>query len=129
MQTIVAGRIVTGAVAMAVGIVVGFFGFLALISSQAERSYLAADLIGAMAFARAGEPVGTVTAVTVGDDGQIAEISVTAAAVPHDHENRTVAFARGTFTIARGMVILDLPAGNAEVFPRATRPRTPAIAI
>ena len=117
-----------GVIAMAAGMALGLFAFLAPAPSPTEETSLAAGLIGTAAYASEGVEVGTVTAVTVGDDGQIVEVCITAAMVP-GLQARTVAFRRGSFTVASGAVVLGLSAWEVEMFPRPAPPRPAELSI
>jgi len=85
-----------------VGVPIGFLCYMALAQEPAEPgSEPAAELIGASAFAKEGTEVGEVSAVTVGGDGQIKEVRVTAA-LPLGLGERTVVVERGSFIALRG---------------------------
>ena len=101
-----------------VGVPIGFLCYMALAQEPAEPgSEPAAELIGASAFAKEGTEVGEVSAVTVGGDGQIKEVRVTAA-LPLGLGERTVVVERGSFITLRGAVILKLSAQEFEALMR-----------
>jgi hypothetical protein len=106
-----------GAIAIVAGIVCGFLGLAALAQAPGDG----AELIGAVVFSVEGTEVGEVSAVTVGQDGQIDEIHVTTA-VPLGLGQRTVAIGRGHFMALRGAIVLDLSAAEVDALP------TPAVA-
>jgi len=116
------------ALVAASGIILGFFGFLALAPAPSGQDSLAMGLIGASVYAAEGAEVGAVTAVTVGADGQITEVGVTAA-LPLGLGTRTVAIGRGSFTLTGAGVLLDLTADEVAGLPDPMRPHTAALAI
>jgi hypothetical protein len=120
MRTIVSRwRSFVGGLAIATGALCGALGLMALAQTGIE-----AELIGASVYAAGGIEVGEVSAVTIAEDGQIAEIRVTAAH-PLGFGQRTVALARGSFMALRGAVVLDMSAQEFQSLPaRAALPGT-----
>jgi hypothetical protein len=100
-----------GGVAVAAGALCGALGLMALAQTSME-----AELVGASVYAAGGIEVGEVSAVTVGEDGQIAEIRVTTA-YPLGLGQRTVALRRGSFMALRGAVVLDMSAQEFQSLP------------
>jgi len=97
-----------------VGVPIGFLCYIALAQGPAEPgSEPGAELIGGSAFAKEGTEVGEVSAVTVGGDGQIKEVRVTAT-LPLGLGERTVVVERGSFIALRGAVILELSTQEFE---------------
>jgi hypothetical protein len=106
--------------AIIVGVPIGFFCFMALAQEPAELgSQPAAELIGAYVFGKEGPEVGEVSAVTVGDDGQIKEVCVTTP-LPLGVGERTVVVKRGNFLALRGAVVLELSTQAFEALQRPT---------
>lgn len=77
-QTVQHRRII-GALAIIAGVLIGFFGFIAVAQTPRAEESTAAELIGAGVFSAEGAEVGKVSAVTVARDGQITEIRFTTA--------------------------------------------------
>ena len=112
MRTIVSRwRSFVGGVAIAAGAFCGALGLAALAQTGIE-----AELVGASVYAAGGVEVGEVSAVTVGEDGQIAEIRITTAH-PLGLGQRTVALRRGSFMALRGAVVLDMSAQEFQSLP------------
>jgi hypothetical protein len=117
VRTIALGRqSAIGAVAVIAGLVLGFLGFMALAQTPAEPGSEAAELIGGVVFSAEGTEVGEVSAVTVGQDGEIAEIRVTTA-LRLGLGQRTVVIRRGKFMALRGAVVLTLSADEVDALP------------
>ena len=113
---------------MAAGIALGFAGFLMLAQSPSEPSMLPAGLIGSTAYAAEGSEVGVVTAVSLGNDGQITEVRITTP-IPLGLGERTVAIRSGSFIVAGGTVLLDISADEVNALPSGTHPRGAALPI
>jgi ribosomal 30S subunit maturation factor RimM len=99
------------AIAKLVGIgaaVLLLFGLLVAprAEAQATPDSFALELIGARVFAADGADVGEVSAVTIGPDGQVAEVRMTTDRALGFGE-RVVVLPRGTFMALRGAVVLD----------------------
>jgi hypothetical protein len=104
-----------GALVLTAGVLIGFFGFMALAQAPGARGD-PAELIGVAAFSAEGTEVGTVSAVTVGADGQVSEIRLTTSS-PLGLGARTVAIPQGSFTALDGAVVLDLSAAEVDALP------------
>jgi PRC-barrel domain len=108
-----------GGLAIAVGLCVGFVGFMALAQSPQppqQETAPAAQLIGASVFSSDGAEIGVVSAVSVADDGLITQIRVTIA-LPLGLGERTVPVEQGHFVpLGRG-VMLDLSVEELEALP------------
>jgi len=87
-----------------------------LAQTQVEPGSEAAELIGGVVFSSEGTEVGEVSAVTVGQDGQFAEIRMTTAR-PLGLGQRIVVIGRGRFMALRGAVVLDLSAEEVDALP------------
>jgi PRC-barrel domain len=112
MRTVVLRwRSFAGGVALAAGMLFGAMGLMALAQNEIQD-----ELIGASVYAAGGIEVGEVSAVTVGEDGQIAEIRVTTA-YPLGFGQRTVVLQRGSFLALRGAVVLDISAEEFGALP------------
>jgi hypothetical protein len=112
-------RRIFGALVIVAGLLVGFFGFMALAQTPANRAPSAADLIGVAVFSPDGTPVGTVSAVSVGADDQISEIRLTTAS-PLGLGERTVAIRQESFIVLDGAVVIDLSAAEVDALPTQT---------
>ena len=119
-------RKIVGATAIVAGILIGFFGFIAAAQTPNGRESPAQALIGASVYSAEGSEVGTVAAVTVGQDGQINEIRFTMPSRLGLGE-RTVAVRHDSFVALEGAVVLDLSAEEVDALPVQTALRgTPA---
>jgi len=107
------GRQIFGALVLLVGLLIGFVGFMALAQSPGGQRDPAAELVGVAVLSAEGTEVGTVSAVTVGADGRIAEIRLTTSS-PSGVGTRTVAIPQGSFTALDGAVVLDLSADEID---------------
>jgi hypothetical protein len=105
-----------GAMAIIAGMLCGFLGLVALAQTGVAPGSEAAELIGGVVFSTEGTEVGEVSAVTVGQDGQIAEIRVTTG-LPLGFGERTVVIRRGSFMTLRGAVVLSLSAEEVGALP------------
>lgn len=106
-----------GPVAVAVGLVLGFCGFLALAErGYGQRAVEPAALIGVAVYSADGQEVGTVSAVTVESNGDIGEIRLTTAS-PLGLGERTVTITQGNFVVLDGAVVLDLSAAEVNALP------------
>ena len=113
-------RRIFGALVIVGGLLVGFFGFMALAQTPGNRAPpSAADLIGVSVFSPDGTPVGTVSAVSVGADQQISEIRLTTAS-PLGLGERTVAIRQESFIVLDGAVVIDLSAAEVDALPTQT---------
>jgi hypothetical protein len=112
-------RRIFGALVIVAGLLVGFFGFMALAQTPSGRAASAADLIGVSVFSPDGTPVGTVSAVSVGADDQISEIRLTTAS-PLGLGERTVAIRQESFIVLDGAVVIDLSAAEVDALPTQT---------
>lgn len=101
---------------MIAGVLVGFYGFMALAQTPGDLGPPAATLVGTTVFSAEGTEVGTMSAVTVGEDGQITEIRVTTP-LPLGLGERTVTIRQGSFMVLRGAVVLDLSAEEVDALP------------
>jgi PRC-barrel domain len=108
-------RQLLGALVLMAGVLIGFFGFMALAQSPGARGD-PAELIGVAAFSAEGTEVGTVSAVTVDADGHITEIRLTTSS-PLGLGTRTVAVPQGSFTALDGAVVLDLSSAEVDALP------------
>jgi PRC-barrel domain len=118
----VRARRIFGALVILVGLLIGFLGFMALAQAPDDRDTMAAELIGVRVFSADGAEVGTVSAVTVGADGDIAEIRLTTSS-PLGLGERTVAVGRESFIILQGAVVLDMSAAEVDALPVKRPPR------
>lgn len=105
-----------GPVAVIAGLMVGFFGFLALAQSEIGQSAEPAALIGIAVYSADGQEVGTISAVTVEPNGEIGEIRLTTSS-PLGLGERTIAITQGGFVVLDGAVVLDLLAAEVESLP------------
>jgi hypothetical protein len=105
-----------GGVAIAVGLCLGFVGFMALAQAPQPDKGAAAQLIGASAFSSDGGEIGQVSAVSVDGDGLITEIRVTLA-LPLGLGERTVAIEQGHFIPLGAGVMLDLSMEEVQALP------------
>ena len=112
-------RKIVGATAILAGILVGFFGFIAAAQTPNGRESPAEALIGASVYPAEGSEVGTVAAVTVGQDGHINEIRFTTSSRLGLGE-RTVAVGQDSFVALEGAVVLDLSAEEVDALPIQT---------
>jgi sporulation protein YlmC with PRC-barrel domain len=112
-------RKIVGAAAILAGILIGFFGFIAAAQTPDGQESPAEALIGVSVFAAEGTEVGTVSAVTVGQDGQISEIRFTTASRLGLGE-RTVTVRQDSFIALNGAVVLDLSAEEVDTLPVQT---------
>lgn len=112
-------RKIVAAAAIFAGILIGFFGFIAVAQTPGDSESPAAALIGVNVFSAEGTEVGTVAAVTVGQDGQINEIRFTTSAQLGLGE-RTVAVKRDSFIALNGAVVLDLSSEEIYALPIQT---------
>jgi hypothetical protein len=112
-------RKIVGALAICAGILIGFFGFIAVAQTPPAEQSTAAGLIGAGVFSAEGAEVGKVSAVTVAQDGQITEIRFTTASRLGLGE-RTVAVRQDSFIALTGAVVLDLSAEEVDALPVQT---------
>ena len=108
-----------GVVVIVAGLLVGFFGFMAFAQTPGGRDPLPQDLIGVAVFLAEGTPIGAVSAVTVGADGQISEIRLTTSS-PLGLGERTVAIAQESFMVLDGAVVVDLSAAEVDALPTQT---------
>jgi sporulation protein YlmC with PRC-barrel domain len=119
-------RRIVGATAILAGILIGFFGFIAVAQTPDGRESPAEELIGASVYSAEGSEVGTVAAVTVGQDGHINEIRFTTSSRLGLGE-RTVTVRQDSFIALRGAIVLDLSAEEVDALPVQTALRgTPA---
>jgi sporulation protein YlmC with PRC-barrel domain len=119
-------RKILGATAILAGILVGFFGFIAVAQAPNGQASPAEALIGASVYSTEGSDVGTVAAVTVGQDGHINEIRFTTSSRLGIGE-RTVAVKQDSFIALEGAVVLDMSAEEVDALPVQTALRgTPA---
>jgi hypothetical protein len=84
-----------------------------------QAAEIAAELIGAPAFAADGPEIGEVADLLLGEDGQARKVRIKAAA----HlglGTRTLEISQGAFTVLRGAVVLDLPAEALRALPEPT---------
>lgn len=112
-------RKIVAAAAIFAGILIGFFGFIAVAQTPGDSESPAAALIGVNVFSAEGTEVGAVAAVTVGQDGQINEIRFTTSAQLGLGE-RTVAVKRDSFIALNGAVVLDLSSEEIYALPVQT---------
>jgi PRC-barrel domain len=112
-------RRIFGALVIVAGLLVGFFGYMALAQTPAGRDPSAEDLIGVTVFSAEGTPVGAVSAVSVGADGQLSEIRLTTAS-PLGLGERTVAIRQESFIVLDGAVVIDLSAAEVDALPTQT---------
>ncbi len=112
-------RKIVGATAILAGILVGFFGFIAAAQTPNGRELPAEALIGASVYSAEGSEVGTVAAVTVGQDGHINEIRFTTSS-RLGLGARTVAVRHDSFVALEGAVVLDLSAEEVDALPVQT---------
>lgn len=119
-------RKIVGATAIVAGVLVGFFGFIAAAQTPNGRESPAEALIGASVYSAEGSEVGTVAAVTIGQDGHINEIRFTMPSRLGLGE-RTVAVRKDSFVALEGAVVLDLSAEEVDALPvQTTLGGTPA---
>ncbi len=118
LQTVQQRKIV-GAIAIFAGILIGFFGYIAVAQTPGNSDSPAAALIGVNVFSAEGTEVGTVAAVTVGQDGKINEIRFTTSAQLGLGE-RTVAVRQDGFIALNGAAVLDLYAEDIGGLPVQT---------
>ena len=119
-------RKIVGATAILAGILIGFFGFIAAAQTPNGRESPAEALIGASVYSAEGSEVGTVAAVTVGQDGHINEIRFTTSSRLGLGE-RTVTVRQDSFIALQGAVVLDMSAEEVDALPVQTALRgTPA---
>lgn len=105
--------------AILAGILIGFFGLIAAAQTPNGRESPAQALIGASVYSAEGSEVGTVAAVTVGQDGHINEIRFTTSSRLELGE-RTVAVKQDSFIAMEGAVVLDLSAEEVDALPVQT---------
>ena len=119
-------RKIVGATAILAGILIGFFGFIAAAQTPDVQESPAEELIGASVYSAEGTEVGTVAAVTVGQDGHINEIRFTTSSRLGLGE-RTVTVRQDSFIALRGAIVLDMSAEEVDALPVQTALRgTPA---
>jgi hypothetical protein len=114
-------RQIFGMAVIAIGMLIGFFGFIALAQTPEGREDPALALIGAAAFSAEGTEVGTVSAVTVAADGQTSEIRLTTAN-PRGLGERVVTIGQGRFIALDGAVVLDMSAAEVDALPTEKGP-------
>ena len=85
-------------------------------SAQSQTANAVPDLIGADVLATDGTAVGEVAAITMGADGDFAEIRI-AVEAPLGIGKRIVIIPPTSFMIRRGAVVLDLSATDVEALP------------
>jgi len=112
-------RRIFGALVIVAGLLVGFFGFMAFAQTPGGRDPSAADLIGVAVFSAEGTPIGAVSAVSVGADGEISEIRLTTSS-PLGLGERTVAITQESFIVLEGAVVIDLSAAEVDALPIQT---------
>jgi len=112
-------RRIVGVTAILAGILIGFFGFIAAAQTPNGRESPAQALIGASVYCAEGSEVGTVAAVTVGQDGHINEIRFTTSS-RLGLGGRTVAVKQDSFIAMEGAVVLDLSADEVDALPVQT---------
>jgi hypothetical protein len=112
-------RKIVGATAILAGVLIGFFGFIAAAQTPSGRETPAEALIGASVYSVEGSEVGTVAAVTVGQDGRINEIRFTTPS-RLGLGARTVAVRHDSFVAMEGAVVLDLSADEVDALPVQT---------
>lgn len=112
-------RKILGATAILAGVVIGFFGFIAVAQTPNGQAPPAEALIGASVYSAEGSEVGTVAAVTVGQDGHINEIRFTTSS-RLGIDVRTVAVKQDSFIALEGAVVLDLSAEEVDALPVQT---------
>lgn len=112
-------RKILGATSILAGILIGFFGFIAVAQTPNSQASPAEALIGANVYSAEGSQVGTVAAVTVGQDGHINEIRFTTPSRLGIGE-RTVAYRQDTFIALEGAVVLDMSADEVDALPVQT---------
>ena len=95
----------------------------ALAQSVDEKAKFAVELIGITAFSLEGAEVGTVSAVTVGADGEITEIRLTPSPLLSRGQGRIVAVPSGLFVALDGAVVLDLTAAEVDSLPTPQAPQ------
>jgi hypothetical protein len=112
-------RKILGATSILAGILIGFFGFIAVAQTPNSHASPAEALIGASVYSVEGSEVGTVAAVTVAQDGHINEIRFTTPSRLGIGE-RTVAVRQDRFIALQGAVVLDLSAEEVDALPVQT---------
>jgi hypothetical protein len=112
-------RQILGATAILAGMLIGFFGFIAVAQTPNSQVSPAEALIGASVYSAEGSQVGTVAVVTVGQDGHINEIRFTTPSRLGIGE-RTVAVRQDSFIALEGAVVLDMTAEEVEALPVQT---------
>ena len=112
-------RKILGATAILTGILIGFFGFIAVAQTPNSQASPAEALIGASVYSAEGSEVGTVAAVTVGQDGHINEIRFTTPS-RLGLGARTVAVRQDSFVAMEGAVVLDMSAEEVDALPVQT---------
>ena len=86
-------------------------------SIDRQAAEVAAELIGAPAFASDGPQIGEVADLLFDAEGQASKVRIKAA-VHLGLGTRTLEVAQGAFTLLRGAVVLDLPAEALRALPQ-----------
>jgi len=86
-------------------------------SIDRQAAEVAAELIGAPAFASDGPQIGEVADLLFDAEGQASKVRIKAA-VHLGLGTRTLEVVQGAFTLLRGAVVLDLPAEALRALPQ-----------
>jgi hypothetical protein len=108
-----------GFTAVIAGMAVGILGFMAVAETPSTEETPAAGLIGASVYSVEGTEVGTVSVVSIGQDGYISEIRFTRPS-PVGSGDRTVAVYPDAFIALDGAVVLELSADEVDALPVQT---------
>lgn len=118
-KTSTRGQKSAGVRAAIAGMAIGLFGFTAVAQTPSAEDAPAAGLIGASVYSVEGTEVGTVSVVSVGQDGYISEIRFTRSSSLGFGE-RIVTVYPDVFVALDGAVMLELSADEVDALPMQT---------
>lgn len=110
-------RSFAGGLVIAAGILSGALGLMAAAQTEIQD-----ELMGARVYAAGGVEVGEVAALTIGEDGQVAEVRVTTT-YPLGFGQRVVVLRQGSFITLRGAIVVDMSPEQFNALPSARAPR------
>lgn len=106
-------RSFAGGLVVAAGILSGTLGLMAAAQTEIQD-----ELMGARVYAAGGVEVGEVAALTIGEDGQIAEVRVSTS-YPLGFGQRVAVLRQGSFITLRGAIVVDMTPEQFNALPSA----------
>lgn len=110
-------RSFAGGLLIAAGILPGLLGLVAVAQTEIQG-----ELMGARVYAAGGVDVGEVAALTIDENGQVAELRV-ATNHPLGFGQRVVVLRQGSFMTLRGAIVVDMSPEQFNALPSARTSR------